>query len=77
MLPASGARVTTRGRTVEGGPIVIDLGCLGVNTKGLARILTALTPRLVALGPGRHRAVCSPAALPKLGLTTRGGGQSG
>ena len=59
--------MTTHGRTGGGGPIIIDLGCLGVNTKGVARVLTALTPRLVALGPGRYRAVCSPAARPELG----------
>ena len=59
--------MTTQGRTVGGGPIIIDLGCLGANTKGVARVLTALTPRLVALGRGRYRAVCSPAARPVLG----------
>ena len=56
----------------RGGPLVLDLLDVGVNTKGVARVLTELAPRMVALAPDRYRAVCSPAALPilsDLGLT--------
>ena len=45
------------------GPLALDLGVLGVNTKGVARVLTELAPRLVALAPDRYRAVCTPAGL--------------
>jgi glycosyltransferase involved in cell wall biosynthesis len=48
------------------GPLVLDLIGLGVNTKGVARVLTELAPRLFALAPQRYRAVCSPAGLPAL-----------
>jgi glycosyltransferase involved in cell wall biosynthesis len=46
--------------------VLLDLSPLGVNRKGLARVLTALTPRLVALEPGRYRAVTTRAGLPVL-----------
>ena len=66
--------MTPRHRSDRNGPIVVDLGDLGVNTKGVARVLTALAPRLLALEPERYRVVCSPAALPvleELGLADR------
>ena len=48
------------------GPLVLDLGVLGVNTKGVARVLNELAPRLFALAPERYRAVCTPAGRPGL-----------
>jgi glycosyltransferase involved in cell wall biosynthesis len=45
-------------------PVLLDLSPLGINQKGLARVVTALTPRLVALEPGRYRAVTTRAGLP-------------
>lgn len=54
----------TRGH--RDGPLVLDLVGLGINTKGVARVLAELAPRLFALAPQRYRAVCSPAGLPVL-----------
>ncbi len=48
-------------------PLVLDLGVLGRNPKGVGRVLAELTPRLVELDPGRYRVVCTPSALPLLG----------
>ena len=50
----------------RGGPLVLDVVDLGVNTKGVARVLTEVAPRMVALAPERYRVVCSPLALPIL-----------
>ncbi len=46
--------------------MLLDLGEVGVNAKGVERVLTSLAPRLAALEPGRYRAVCTPAGLPIL-----------
>jgi glycosyltransferase involved in cell wall biosynthesis len=42
-------------------PRLIDLGSLGSNVKGVARVLTSLTPALVALDPDGYRVVCTAA----------------
>jgi glycosyltransferase involved in cell wall biosynthesis len=58
-------------RTDQARPLVLDLFDLGANTKGVARVLTELAPRMFALAPERYRAVCSPLGLPilrRLGL---------
>jgi glycosyltransferase involved in cell wall biosynthesis len=47
-------------------PLVLDLGVLGRNPKGVGRVLAELAPRLVARDPGRYRVVCTRAALPLL-----------
>jgi glycosyltransferase involved in cell wall biosynthesis len=58
--------VTLSHRADPNRPLVLDLFDLGVNTKGVGRVLTELTPRMVALAPERYRVVCSPPALPIL-----------
>lgn len=47
-------------------PLVLDLGVLGRNPKGVGRVLGELAPRLVARDPDRYRVVCTRAALPLL-----------
>ncbi len=47
-------------------PLVLDLGVLGRNPKGVGRVLGELAPRLVARDPERYRVVCTRAALPLL-----------
>ena len=64
-----------RRRTVDPpAPLVLDLASLGVNTKGVARVLAELAPRMAALAPDRYIPVCSPAGVPilrDLGLADR------
>ena len=55
--------MTPTARTDPDGPIVLDLADLGVNSKGVARVLTEVAPRLHELAPERYRAVCSPAGV--------------
>lgn len=58
-------RPGTRGTSASSlRPVLLDLSPLGINQKGLARVVTALTPRLIALEPGRYRAVSTRAGLP-------------
>jgi len=46
-------------RRRSGRPLLLDAGALGRNTKGVARVLREVTPRLVALDPGRYLVACS------------------
>jgi len=48
-----------RFRRRPGRPLLLDAGALGRNTKGVARVLREVTPRLVALDPGRYLVACS------------------
>ena len=50
----------------ERAPLVLDLGVLGRNRKGVGRVLGELAPRLADRDPERFRAVCTSAALPLL-----------
>jgi glycosyltransferase involved in cell wall biosynthesis len=47
-------------------PIILDLQDLGVNTFGVGRTLAEVATRLLALDPGRCRAICTEASLPLL-----------
>ncbi len=47
-------------------PILLDLGQVGRNEKGVARVLTALAPRLVALAPARYHVACTRLGAPRL-----------
>ena len=55
--PVPPARGRLRRRSSR--PLLVDAGALGRNTKGVARVLREVTPRLVALDPGRYLVACS------------------
>lgn len=44
-------------------PILLDLRDLGINTKGVARVLGELAPRLVAMDHGRYHVATTPSGL--------------
>lgn len=48
-----------RRRRRAGRPLLIDAGALGRNTKGVARVLQEVVPRMVALDPARYLVACS------------------
>jgi glycosyltransferase involved in cell wall biosynthesis len=53
---------------VRGHPILLDLRDLGMNSKGVARVLCELAPRLVALAPDRYHVATTSAGVHLMGF---------